>query len=422
MSNAASRPRLHFTPRSGWINDPLGLTVRDGTWHVFFQYVPGQTSWSPAQHWGHATSPDGLRWQEGPVALSPGDGDGGVWSGSIVQPDGENAWLFYTVCDLSEPEIGRARVARADDPSWTTWTKGPVVATLPADVEAIAFRDPFVFHDGECWRMLMGAGLSDGTATALTFRSDDVEAWTYDGLLAGRHRDEVEPVWTGAAWECPQLFLLEGRWVLTVSVWEPGKGHYEAYAVGAYVDGRFLTEHWSRLTYGSYYAGSTFVDGEGRRGLVHWLVDAADPADGWAGALSVPHVLHLDAGRLVARPHPSVTARRQRPHVLRAGDELLAPATCDVEWRVSGDSLVRFTDPSGFLLMVMSTADDELRLETGDRHWSMPLTRREVRMLLDGPVVEIFTHDGTLSTRVPVTTDTVRIYVAGAEATVYGLS
>ncbi|MFT2568526.1 hypothetical protein ACMWP8_29135, partial [Escherichia coli] len=36
------RPALHFTARSGWINDPHGITWRDGEYHAFFQYVPGR--------------------------------------------------------------------------------------------------------------------------------------------------------------------------------------------------------------------------------------------------------------------------------------------------------------------------------------------------------------------------------------------
>ncbi len=89
MDDAGSsrRPTLHFTPRSGWINDPLGLTHRDGTYHLYFQHVPGQAEWAHTCHWGHATSPDLLHWTERPVALAPGDGDAGCWSGSIVASD-----------------------------------------------------------------------------------------------------------------------------------------------------------------------------------------------------------------------------------------------------------------------------------------------------------------------------------------------
>jgi hypothetical protein len=36
------RPEFHFTAEQGWINDPHGITVRDGVYHAFYQYVPGQ--------------------------------------------------------------------------------------------------------------------------------------------------------------------------------------------------------------------------------------------------------------------------------------------------------------------------------------------------------------------------------------------
>ena len=32
------RPELHFTPKSGWINDPNGLVYADGKYHLFAQY------------------------------------------------------------------------------------------------------------------------------------------------------------------------------------------------------------------------------------------------------------------------------------------------------------------------------------------------------------------------------------------------
>ena len=32
-------------------------------------------------HWGHAKGPDLLSLEELPIAIAPGDGDGGVWTG-----------------------------------------------------------------------------------------------------------------------------------------------------------------------------------------------------------------------------------------------------------------------------------------------------------------------------------------------------
>ena len=71
------RPLIHFTADSGWINDPHGITYRDGEYHAFFQYIPGITHWAPNCHWGHAVGIDLLSLRELPVAIAPGDGDGG---------------------------------------------------------------------------------------------------------------------------------------------------------------------------------------------------------------------------------------------------------------------------------------------------------------------------------------------------------
>jgi beta-fructofuranosidase len=166
-----TRPALHFTPREGWVNDPLGLTYHDNLYHLFFQYVPGQTAWSPECRWGHAVSEDLLTWAERDVALEPGDGDGGCWSGSVVVDSDGRASIFYTSVQLDDLDIGRIRTARPIDEAWDTWRKEPVVATVPENQDAIVFRDPYLFRDHEKWRMLVGSGRSDGTATALAYRS-----------------------------------------------------------------------------------------------------------------------------------------------------------------------------------------------------------------------------------------------------------
>ena len=90
------RPAFHFTPAAGWINDPHGLRHHNGEYHVFFQHLPGRTEWSEEIHWGHAKGPDLLSLEELPVAISPGDGDGGIWTGSlVVDDDGRCAHLLH---------------------------------------------------------------------------------------------------------------------------------------------------------------------------------------------------------------------------------------------------------------------------------------------------------------------------------------
>ena len=57
------RPNLHFTPKSGWLNDPNGMFFYKGLYHLSFQYYPNDNVWGP-MHWGHATSKDMMSWKE----------------------------------------------------------------------------------------------------------------------------------------------------------------------------------------------------------------------------------------------------------------------------------------------------------------------------------------------------------------------
>jgi len=47
MTSGITRPTFHFTATSGWINDPHGITYRDGGYDTFYQYVPRSTVWQP---------------------------------------------------------------------------------------------------------------------------------------------------------------------------------------------------------------------------------------------------------------------------------------------------------------------------------------------------------------------------------------
>jgi beta-fructofuranosidase len=382
-------PAFHFTAQSGWINDPHGITYRDGTYHLFYQYVPGSTVWAPNCHWGHATSADLLTFDDAPVALAPGDGDDGIWTGSLVTDDAGHSTIFYTSVVQPAIGIGRVRTAEPVDDSWRGWRKGPVVAEPPQDLEIIAYRDPFVFRDGEGWRMFLGAGLADGRATALSYASSNLLSWQYEGIAAERSTTEHEPVWTGALWECPQLFEVDGRHVMVTSVWDDDVLHYVAYGIGSYRDGHFEASTWGRLSYGdSYYAPSFFRDADGRPSLMFWLRHVEDPAAGWASAHSLPHTLTLDGDVLVATPHPGLEAHRvaaMGPVDGSAADVVWSPGT---HLNVSSGSRT---------VAEIAIGDDGLRLTVGDASWGMPYDGGLVRIIIDGPVLELSTRSGVLA-------------------------
>jgi beta-fructofuranosidase len=395
----AGRPQLHLTARGGWVNDPLGLTFHDGQYHLFFQHVPAVTAWAPSCQWGHATSPDLLRWTERPVALLPGGGDDGCWSGSIAVDEDGRPVLFYTSVTVPDVHIGRVRTALPVDRTWDSWVKQDVVARLPPGVDAVAFRDPYVYRDDGRWRMLVGAGLADGTPTALGYVSDDLETWEYDGPLVPESAHETDNVWTGSLWECPQLFPLGDARVLVVSVWDADVPHHVACAVGSVSRGRFTPHTWQRLTYGPcYYAASAFADEHGRRGLMLWLRDIRDAGGLWTGALSLPHLLELDGGTVRCTPHLHLDGYRSPSP---GGPVDLAHAA-DLEWMPAADArlLLRLADDTTVVEVRVHAGELTVACAVTGSAWSMPWRPGAVRLVLDGPVLEVFAASGVMA--VPV--------------------
>jgi beta-fructofuranosidase len=377
------------------MNDPMGITWRGDRYHLFFQNIPESPVWKRGCHWGHATSSDLLAWTPLPPVLSPGDGDSGCWTGCLFTPgEGAPDTALYTSVD-DQWRIGRVRAATANDADWQTWTKGDVVAEAPAGLRLSNFRDPFVFRDNDGWRMLVGAGLEDGTACALTYTRHPAHGWEYTGILAQRSGTLRDPVWTGAVWECPQLLQLEDSYVLIVSVWADDHTHYVAAAVGDYDNATFHARTWQQLTYGDgHYAASTFRDADGRPCLMMWVRGLGDPEGTWQGAQSIPMQLSLTDGNLAVRPHPNLTARR-------APGEGSSPSW-DLEWHHPVDATIGFQDTAGTTLVRVNTTPDGLVVSPGAAPpTAVPHHGRVTRLVVDGPLLELFTGAHTAAFVMP---------------------
>jgi beta-fructofuranosidase len=383
------RPVLHYTPRAGQLNDPVGLVAHDGQYHLFHQAVPEATSWGRSSSWGHAASPDLITWTPRPVALPPGHGDDGCCSGCLCVPRGGPATIFYTAVAATDRGLARIRAARPVDHTWDAWRKGAVVVLPPwgdrKQDELTLFRDPCVVRESGGWRMLVGAGYVDGRAGLVSFTSPDLEGWDYAGCFLDRSVAQTDPVWTGSAWECPQLLTVSGRDVLVVSVRHDHVPRHVVAAVGERVGDRFVVERWTRLGHGpGPYAPTAFMDADGRPGLVFRLRDVSDGVAGWAGALSVPYWIDRTGDALRLAPHPAVLAARA---VAARADGRVLGLTWGAHGRPNGGLDVRTM--AGAPVIALRVYNDTLAiLGTGG---TVPLVDEPVHVLIDHGIVEICT-------------------------------
>ena len=261
---ARHRPRYHFLPPSGWMNDPNGLIQWEGRYHLFYQYSPEFGDVPPShraatlKHWGHAVSDDLVHWEHWPVALTPtpgGPDKDGCYSGCAVDNDGVPTLVYTGVF----PQC--ACIATSTD-GLVTWTKhpaNPVVAAPPAGLAVPGFRDHSVWSEADGWHQVIGSGIRGVGGTALHYTSPDLIHWSYRGqLLTG------DAELTNAMWECPDFFPLGDQHVLMVSA-HPGATAV-VYCVGPYAAGTYDGVYRGRVDLGTcfYAPQSMHDDGDAR--------------------------------------------------------------------------------------------------------------------------------------------------------------
>ncbi|MDQ3627407.1 MAG: glycoside hydrolase family 32 protein [Actinomycetota bacterium] len=442
------RPRLHLSATTGWINDPNAPVRVGDTYHLFAQHNPASTVHGDIC-WLHWSSTDLVTWTERPVALTPrpdGPDAAGCWSGSAVLVGGE-PWLLYSGyrSDAMHQSVCLARPA----PDGVTWIAGraPVVATPPQEVTM--FRDPYGWGSEGDYRMVIGAGLPEGAPCCLLMTSPDLVDWTPRGLLLTGTDPVFSGQWVGEGWECPSLVPLGDRWLLVMSAWSPDRLDHVAFTVGDIVGDRLVAQRAGRLDHGpDFYAATTMADGD-RVLMWAWSWEARSQADvaadGWAGVLTAPRALSLGSdGRLIQYPAAELLGLRG------AGRESLGLRLLDCERLLDAragahlDLEVRLSVPPGgrawvrLLTDALATEATLITYDAGagevslDRNhssrragtlggrYAVPVTEDadggvELRVLVDGSIVELFVAGACLTARVyPDGEDSIGL-VVGAE-------
>ncbi|PPF11479.1 glycoside hydrolase family 32 protein [Rathayibacter rathayi] len=292
------RPAVHFAPARNWMNDPNGLIHHGGRYHLYFQHNPSGDDWGNMS-WGHASSADLLEWTEHPVALLH-DEQEGVFSGSIVL-DAANSSGFGSVehppliaLYTSDREGSQAQALAWSTDGGETWSKHGVVL----DRGTADFRDPKVIRYEDHWVMATVEALD---RQVHLFRSDDLRSWTPLSVFGpGGATDGI--------WECPDLFPLDGRWVLVLSLnpGNPAGGSGMQYFVGDFDGTTFTATSWDWLDRGhDFYAGVTVADSPEPTmigWMSNWAYADAVPTSPWRGSAALPRLLSLKGERLVQRP------------------------------------------------------------------------------------------------------------------------
>ncbi len=435
------RPVFHLSPRTGWMNDPNGFSFYKGEYHLFYQYYPYEPYWGP-MHWGHAVSKDLIRWEYLPAALAPDrpyDKDGCFSGGAVALPDGRQL-LMYTAVRRVEQEDGSFRdeqtqcLAIGDGRDYEKYENNPVLdeKDIPEGCSKADFRDPKLWKNPDgSYQCLVVNRAADGSGQILLYSSPDGFSWAFQCIVKeNRHR-------FGVMWECPDMFRIDGKFVLICSPmdmlaegWEFENGNGTIGFVGGFDDkaGCFLEEGYQALDYGiDFYAPQTVYTPDGRVVMIAWMQNwdtsrLHGPETPWFGQMTTPRELYLREGRIIQKPIRELESlrcnRTAYSHVeLEGGLELegirgrsldleieIAPAQDQPMYR---EFALRFAQDSRFYTEIQFRPyESVLRLNrrySGTRraahHQRECQIRRQegrikLRLLLDRFSAEIFINDG----------------------------
>lgn len=303
-----ARPLFHFQPANNWMNDPNGpVWLKDGL-HMFYQYNPKGATWGNMT-WGHAVSPDLMHWKRLPEALFPDmpyDKDG-VFSGCCTVLSGLPHILYTGV----QPQVQCLAIGNEDASAFTKYEGNPVLPKPP--VEGMEdFRDPFLWREGDVYKLIVGGGYKQKGGVAFLYQTTDLKHYTFLGELC-RGTDPANDVW-----ECPNFLPLEDKGksvnaVLLVSL----IGEGAVYAIMGKYDGKTLAP---RKPYpfdlgNSFYAPNTVRLPGDRHVLFGWMKETVPGREsaGWQGMLTLPREVYQGGdGSVKVRPLPDLVKLRKK--------------------------------------------------------------------------------------------------------------
>jgi beta-fructofuranosidase len=298
------RPQIHFSPSTGFMNDPNGLVKSGDTWHMYFQYNPNATV-AGFQHWGHATSKDLYTWQNHLPSIAPNSTDEGIFSGSAVLDVNNTSGFFndstpaesrfVAIYTLNTKTDQNQNIAYSiDGQNYTKYSGNPVIT-----LNTTQFRDPKVFWDEHESRWVMTVSHSQdfqiGFYASTNLREwNEVSRFGPSGIL-------------GYQYECPDLLQVpisggekdgQKAWVLVLSI-NPGAplgGSFVQAFIGDWDGTNF--KPWDGSTqivdFGKdFYAAQTFYNAPNDQAILigwasNWQYTNVVPTSPWRSSMTIP--------------------------------------------------------------------------------------------------------------------------------------
>lgn len=309
------RQNFHIQPVTGKLADPAGFVYHNGTYHLFYQWVP-LDSREGFEYWYHVTSEELANFSNQGVKIRPDtiyDSNGALAGSAFVI--GDDIQIYYTGSHKTERgrsihnqmhAVLNARLKVRKDAA-------PLIEGTPEGYTD-NFKNPKVWQEDDVYYMIIGAQNHSEYGRALLYSTEESGVFK----LRGEVRTGLEQF--GFMWENPDFFTLGDKDVLAFcpkgldkyknSYWN---AFQSGYVVGRLYRGTLVLEHgeFYEFDHGfDFYAPQTALGKDGERILIGWMgiEESNYPTEKyeWAGCLTIPRVISLENDRIRQMPVPAL--------------------------------------------------------------------------------------------------------------------
>lgn len=296
-----------WKPNGGWVGDPMPF-YENGKYHVV--YLHDARDGAPTFHpFAMATTTDFITYEDNGIIIpcgEEGSQENALGTGCVYKFE-DTYYAFYTAHnrELNPPE----KIFLATSEDLITWTKQPEFSMQAENgYDANDFRDPFVFKEGDEYKMLITTRgyikeVDDWQAVIAQYKSKDMINWELDDPFYFNGERMLE---------CPDTFIMGDYQYLIYSNWgwdgnPDRKVHYRYRKVGT---SEWIVPEQPRLDDIEFYAGKTAGEGN-ERFIMGWCPTREDFNDdsnyNWAGSLVVHQLTQNEDGTLnVQAPNPLI--------------------------------------------------------------------------------------------------------------------